>query len=885
MRSSLSFASARALSRAPICLIVIIVALGVAITGPAQTSTNSPSPTPAPNPTATRVDQLIAECRQLLAKGSFEEVAPKAYEAVSLSQSIGDKIRQSRSLMYVALGRFHGGHLEESIEPFKQSAALAGEGGDPRLQALALRSAAVLLVDVGQFDDALFFYNEALTLQRTLKNRAAEASLLGNIGRIYAAMRDYAKAERLLRESLNIAVDLHDELVQFSALAKLANMEIGRSNYDQALKYSAEALQLRSTEIDAAMRNELLHDIAIAHFEAGNNQEAADVLEQVVAFERKGKIASAEGAARASLAQVQLRMGKTDQALASAGDALTMLRRSGADPSVQAGVLYTQALAQRKLGRNEEALTSLRAAISLIERARLLTVSTERARAEFFSGKSAVYVAAIELLSALRRDDEALAVAESYHGRAFLDSLAESRADLRKAVPREFLVSEDAMLGRISEIQKQLWQENIPPSTEQKLKQELADAESALEQFLLEAHHTNPQYASLKHFRPLSPARVQQELLDSETVLIEYVLGSEESYAWLVSKEGVVAAKLPPEKDLNGLIGEYRKALLERPGGTVEAQSAARLNSLSERLYAALIAPFQDRLNARQRLLIVPDKSLAYLPFETLLSRKTVGSSRTEYLVERFAITYAPSASALAEVREMRSRPQPQALVAFADPLYEAAGAQVRSTASPAKNDLSERGLDLRPLPYTRTEANNIGALFPVAQRKIFLGAEASEQNVKSAALADYRYLHFATHGVVDEDVPSRSGVILSLVGNDKEDGILQMPEIMRLKLNADLVTLSACRTGLGEVVGGEGVLGLTRAFMYAGARSVVASLWNVNDTATAELMKSFYANLKKGQSKDEALRQAKLGLLHGRQVSWRNPYYWAPFVLAGANN
>jgi CHAT domain-containing protein len=219
--------------------------------------------------------------------------------------------------------------------------------------------------------------------------------------------------------------------------------------------------------------------------------------------------------------------------------------------------------------------------------------------------------------------------------------------------------------------------------------------------------------------------------------------------------------------------------------------------------------------------------------------------------------------------------------VAFADPLYEAADAQVR----PAKNDLAERGLDLRPLPYTRTEANNIGALFPVAQRKVFLGAEASEQNVKSAALADYRYLHFATHGVVDEEVPSRSGVILSLVGNEKEDGILQMAEIMRLNLNADLVTLSACRTGLGEVVDGEGVLGLTRAFMYAGARSVVASLWNVNDTATAELMKTFYANLKKGESKDEALRHAKLSLLHGRQVSWRNPYYWAPFVLAGANN
>ena len=249
------------------------IASGVSCASFAQTPQPAPTASPlATNPTAARVDQLIAECRQLMAKGSFEAVGPKAYEGVSLSQSIGDKIRQSRSLMYVALALFHSGHLEESIEPFKQSAAFAAEGGDPRLQALALRSAAVLLVDVGQFDDALFFYNEALTLQRRLKNRAAEASLLGNIGRIYAVMRDYARAEQLLRESLDMAVELRDELVQFSALAKLADMEIGRSNYNQALKYSAEALSLTSTEIDAAMRNELLHDVAVAHFGAGNNQ-------------------------------------------------------------------------------------------------------------------------------------------------------------------------------------------------------------------------------------------------------------------------------------------------------------------------------------------------------------------------------------------------------------------------------------------------------------------------------------------------------------------------------------------------------------------------------------------------------------------------------------
>lgn len=164
----------------------------------------------------------------------------------------------------------------------------------------------------------------------------------------------------------------------------------------------------------------------------------------------------------------------------------------------------------------------------------------------------------------------------------------------------------------------------------------------------------------------------------------------------------------------------------------------------------------------------------------------------------------------------------------------------------------------------------------------MFLGAQANEDSVKSEKLDQFRYVHFAAHGVVDEENPRRSGIILSLDGSDKEDGILQMTEIMRLKLNADLVTLSACRTGLGKLVNGEGVLGLTRAFLYAGTRSVIASLWNVNVTATAELMTAFYRNLKRGLPKDEALRQAKLELLNAKQPAWRHPYFWASFVLMG---
>jgi CHAT domain-containing protein len=227
-------------------------------------------------------------------------------------------------------------------------------------------------------------------------------------------------------------------------------------------------------------------------------------------------------------------------------------------------------------------------------------------------------------------------------------------------------------------------------------------------------------------------------------------------------------------------------------------------------------------------------------------------------------------------------------LIAFGDPVYDREGADAgeRSAARTTKSEVlrlyAERGFEFNRLPYTREEVTGIGALFPAAKRQVYLGAAAGEQAVKAENLGQYRYVHFAAHGYIDEEKPTRSGIVLSLYNDAREDGVLQMSEVMGLRLNADLVTLSACRTGLGKLVKGEGIIGLTRSFFHAGARSVVVSLWNVNDLATSELMKAFYQNLNRGLAKDEALRQAKLTLMKGGQRAWRHPYYWASFVLVG---
>jgi CHAT domain-containing protein len=296
---------------------------------------------------------------------------------------------------------------------------------------------------------------------------------------------------------------------------------------------------------------------------------------------------------------------------------------------------------------------------------------------------------------------------------------------------------------------------------------------------------------------------------------------------------------------------------------------------------------------------------LSYLPFETLVIRTSHGPSgeiRPQYLIENFAIVYAPSASALEAIKT--SNPQmpewPKTFLAFGDPispthapLASSPAAEHMSHEAPASDataaavldGYAESGFSLTRLPYAREEVLSISNLYPAAQRRIYLGEQAKEETVKSEKLDQYRYIHFATHSFIDDTVPGRSGILFSRDADSHEDGVLQTGEIMRLKLNADLVTLSACSTGLGKLMNGEGILGLTRAFFYSGARNVAVSLWDVNDSATSALMKAFYENLNRGLPKREALRQAKLGLLHSRNPTWRHPYFWAPFVLVGEGN
>jgi CHAT domain-containing protein len=403
----------------------------------------------------------------------------------------------------------------------------------------------------------------------------------------------------------------------------------------------------------------------------------------------------------------------------------------------------------------------------------------------------------------------------------------------------------------------------------------LKKAEKALAEWSEEVRASNPRYRNLHYPEPYSAVRTQEEICRPGVVVLEYSLGERRSFLWTMNGSHIQMAALPGRAAIEANVAAYRRVISRAPkgGSTVEADQAA-----ARALYNMLVRPAQALLTPASKVLVVPDGILYYLPFETLRSSVT-----ERYLVEDFTISYAPSVSVYANLLAPASGRLQKQLLAFGDPVFGKSTPKMTTPAAGEVRSVYERGgWRLPALPNTRREVEQIGALFPQNDRQIYLGSAATEAVVKQENLTAYRIIHFATHAIMDERTPARSGVVLSLVNAGTEDGVLRMPEIFNLEMNADLVVLSACQTGLGKLVRGEGMIGLTRAFLYAGSRRVVVSLWAVNDLATADFMKSFYEHMEPA-SPAAALRAAKLAMLHSASPAYRHPYYWAPFVLTGS--
>jgi CHAT domain-containing protein len=823
-------------------------------------------------------------------------------QALTLWRAAGDRAGQARALQI--LGSVYGFSYEreKELDCYNQALALHRAAGDKQGEVSMLARFGWLYWGLEEFQKSLDYFGQALTLSQSMGYRQGEASGLYGLGLLYWGLGEYQKSLEAYSKSLprwRAAGSKHWET------ATLDNMGLvyhALGEYQKALECYAQSLPYRRETGLRSLEADTLTGIGTVYASLGENQKALEYLNQALPLYREARNRTGETYAHRNIGYVYISLKELPQAIDHLNHAVALARVLG-ERNSEARALAGLARAGRDRGDLVEARAHIEAALDIIESFRSKLASQEL-RASFFASKRSYYEFYIDLLMRLDaqkpgagHDAAALRASERARARSLLDLLAEAGVDVSADIDPALRKREGEIQSRISRLNSETIQALSlhAPDKERiaRLKEELKQTDSEYEQLEVEVRKRHPKYAEMKYPTPLTPATIQG-MLGERTALLEYTLGQDSSFLFVVSREGLQSYRLPPGAEINRLVEEVRHAI-SQPG----RREFGRYFGAAQKLYEVLVAPAANALKEKQTLLIAPDAALYYLPFEVLLTAQQTGTSPKQqrelpFLLKRWAVGYVPSASVLSSLRQ--SRPELERrmdgqsrkeFVAFADPVYAlqargGAAAEVNKTVERVRNLFDYEGrLDLQRLKDSGREVNGISKSFKPLEAVTYVGAQASEENVKvSEYIRNARRLHFAAHGLISERAPQYSGLVLTLDTDAREDGLLQVYEIFNLKLSADLVVLSACRTGIGKEVHGEGVIGLTRAFLYAGASSVAVSLWQVADQSTAELMIQFYEQMKQANNKAEALRVAKLKMIE--EGRYAHPYYWAPFVLIG---
>ena len=598
---------------------------------------------------------------------------------------------------------------------------------------------------------------------------------------------------------------------------------------------------------------------------------------------------------------VYSKLGEKQKALEYYSQSLPLSRAVG-DRSGEANTLINIAYVKATQGNLTEALTNIEASLKIIESLRTKVASPEL-RTSYFATVQNYYEFYIDLLMQLHKtqpksgyDTKAFEASERSRARSLLELLQEANADIRQGVAPELLQKERSLQQQLDAQEKRrievLNRPNHIPAQEAELEQQRQTLIAQYQDIQTQIRTTSPRYAALTQPQPLTLTQIQQQILDENTILLQYSLGKYRSYLWAVTKTSITSYELPKAADIEKVARNFRDTVTNRLYRNIPNKVAEANNALSQ----IILQPAAAQLG-QKRLLIVGDGVLNYLPFAALSLPRKSGENANPPLIVDHEIVLLPSASTLGILRQNYSDRQAptRTLAILADPVFSGNDERVKNSSSATTQQAVEsanpglsrsrgdNGGQFNRLKFTRQEAQIIKALVPANSRTESFDFEASRATATSPNLSQYKIIHFATHGLVNSTHPELSGVIFSLVDEKGKplNGFLRLTDIFNLKLAANLVVLSACQTGLGQNIQGEGMVGLTRGFMYAGAQRVVVSLWSVDDEGTATLMSSFYQGmLQKGLTPAAALRAAQLELW--KESKWHSPYYWAAFTLQG---
>ncbi|HLJ86807.1 MAG TPA: CHAT domain-containing protein [Candidatus Angelobacter sp.] len=770
------------------------------------------------------------------------------------------------------------------------------------------------------------YHRRALSIEESHGHEGLHlANTLSSLGLVLKCRGDYREAEQYQIRALEIREKFAPRTLPVSAsLDELGTLALAQGKPDAAQDYLLQALKIREDlapdSLDVATS---LNHLGYLYRERGDEDKAENHHHRALALiEAIAPDSLFYAEDLNALGDIASDRGDLSKSEAYYRKALAIREKLAPGSAGYAESLASLATILRLQGQLDAAAKLFEDALNALESQASRLGGTSENRSRFRARHESCYTRYIDLLISQKKPDLAFRVWERFQARSLVELLAESRIDIRKGIDPD-LAAELQTLQRSLDAKAvariKTLNDKDADDTASAINLEIADLLAQYNEVERRIRANSPGYAALTQPRALSATEVQAQLLGPDTLLLEYSLSDEHSYVWAITPNSLDAYELPTRAAIEASAQRLYSILMARdcfiPDETRQqqrnriAEADARYPEAAAELGTMILGPVARQLGTK-RLLIIGDGALQYIPFSVLPEPgNRDGKSSFATLVKNHEIVNLPSASALAVLRDQAARrtPATKELAVLADPVFDKDDMRVReehgrnrltpvrvskfsppgaehltrSTKGPGLNQHEE--FHLARLPFTREEAETIMAHVPPGEGMEALDFEASRKTISDRKLGQYRMVHIATHALVDNRRPELSGLVLSLVDESgyPVDGFLNLQDIYNLDLSADLVVLSACSTGLGVEVRGDGMVGLTRGFMYAGAARVMSSLWEVDDVATSKLMGAFYKAIQQDHMKPgAALRQAQLAMQ--TLDNWNAPYYWAGFQLQG---
>jgi CHAT domain-containing protein/tetratricopeptide (TPR) repeat protein len=804
------------------------------------------------------------------------------------------------------------GDTNEALTELERALRLYREANDKSGEGLVLTAIGLWHSFNQNYTRAIALHNEALTIFRAIGDQHSEAVALNAIGQSYEDLKEHSSALAYFNNALKRFEDTGTSDAVAGTTCSIAAAQLLSGKGDLALASYERCLQLSRTAGNVRFQTVALEGIASAYGAQGNQQLALQQYQNSERFFQSIGDLRGQALALNSHGYFLLQQGEKRKARDVFNQAY-LLTEKMPDRETLISTLYNLARANEALGDHEAALSLVEKSFNLIEEIRA-NVESPDFRASYFSAVKKHYDLCIEVLMQLNElrpregfAAKAFSVSEQGRARLLLDLLSESRPNIREGAARELIEQEIRLRGLLraqARYQMSLSLGGKDPNELTAAVDQVAQLRAEYQTVLAQLRRQNPRLFSFEEFAPVDLERIQKELQGTDTMLLEYALGDEHSYLWAVTSESATSYVLPARNVIEDAAGEFYKLITARQESAqndraYQTNVAAADNAYLEvggKLSRMLLEPVIEKLGTR-RLIFVTDGALQDIPFEALPVQfaKPAGlaDGSPGFLITKNELVTLPSASTLIAIRNKQTHNRlPGKLVAIiADPVLNASDNRIQpataNAAADQNTDQTEqqivKNLNLARLTHASEEADAISKVAPWGTSLVAKGFDASRETAMSPEVSGAQIVHFATHGFLNSEHPELSGMVLTMKDRNGANinGLMSLPDIYSLDLSAELTVLSACQTALGKDVKGEGLVGLTHSFMSAGAKSVVASLWKVDDRATAVLMADFYDGmLRKGMTPAAALRSAKLKMMSEKQ--WSAPYYWAGFVLQG---